>query len=254
MPALLSHDEPPAYRLECEHGRSPFFLICDHAGNRIPRSLGNLGLDSADLQRHIAWDIGAAAVTCELSAALDATAVLQTYSRLVIDCNRPIGNPSSIVEVSERTAIPGNQRLDPAAAERRAGEIFRPYHARIESLLEARASRGQSTILVSMHSFTPVFMEQPRAWHVGVLYHRDRRLGYALLETLRADTALVVGDNEPYAVSDSTDYAIPVYGERCGLLHVEVEIRQDLIAEPPGQQEWAERMRCALTRAADRIA
>ena len=180
---------------------------------------------------------------------LDATLVLQTYSRLVIDCNRPLGAPSSIVEISENTPIPGNRAVTAADAQRRAREVFTPYHDKITALLETRRVCGRATILVSVHSFTPVFLGQARAWHAGVLYHRDTRLAHSLLDVLRADTALMVGDNQPYAVGDDTDYAIPIHGERRGLPHVELEIRQDLIAHAQGQQAWARRISAALTRA-----
>jgi len=247
---LLNADEPPAYRIECERGASPFFIVCDHAGRLIPRRLGSLGVAATDLDRHIAWDIGAAGVTSKLAALLDAFAILQTYSRLVIDCNRPIGSAGSIVTLSEHTTIPGNQNVSPAEAQQRAQEIFWPYHQRIRAELDARLARGQTTILISMHSFTPIFKGAGRMMHAGVLYHRDTRLAHRLLQALRRDAHLVVGDNEPYSVSDATDYAIPEYGEKRGLLHVEMEIRQDLIAEDAGQTQWAERMANALRKAA----
>ena len=252
MQSLLSHDEPSPYSVERERGSSAFFLICDHAGARIPRRLGSLGLGAHDLLRHIAWDIGAAAVTRELSARWDATAVLQTYSRLVIDCNRPLTSSTSIVTSSERTTVPGNQFVSDEEVGCRQREVFQPYHDRIVELLDDRSARGQSTVLISVHSFTPVFLESPRAWDAGVLYHRDARLAHALLDVLRSDPELVVGDNEPYAVSDDTDYAIPEYGERRGLPHVEIEIRQDLIADEKGQNAWAARLADALTQAWDR--
>jgi predicted N-formylglutamate amidohydrolase len=247
--ALLAADEPPAFQLENERGRSPFFLICDHAGRLIPRALGTLGLGPADLDRHIAWDIGAAAVARAMSGILDACLVLQTYSRLVIDCNRPIDSPSSIVAESERTPIPGNQHLSATDAERRAREVFRPYHERIEALLADRELHRMPTHLISVHSFTPIFLALARPWHAAVLYHRDARLAHALRSALQRDPTLAIGDNEPYAVSDETDYAIPRYGEKRGLLHVEIEIRQDLIATPDGQREWAERLSAALDHA-----
>jgi predicted N-formylglutamate amidohydrolase len=248
--ALLAPDEPPAFYIEREHGPSPFFIICDHAGALIPKQLGTLGLSSADLRRHIAWDIGAAGVARALGAALDACVILQTYSRLVIDCNRPPGSPTSIATVSEHTAIPGNVAISAADAERREREVFRPYHDRIRALLDARRSRGQATVLISMHSFTPVYMGEQRPWHAAVLYNRDGRLSRALLSELQRDSSLVLGENEPYAVSDTSDYAIPEYGEKLRLPHVEIEIRQDLIADQRGQQEWAERLANALPRAA----
>ena len=249
MESLLCADEPPAFRTEREHGKSAYFIICDHAGSLIPRRLGRLGLDDADLVRHIAWDIGAAGVACRLGEMLDACVVLQTYSRLVIDCNRPIGSPGCIVALSEATRIPGNENIGEEDARRREQEVFRPYHDRIRSLLDARSRRGAATQLVSLHSFTPVFMGIRRPWHAGMLYNRDPRLARVLLSILRRDPTLKVGDNEPYAVSDSSDYAIPEYGEKPGIPHVEIEIRQDLIDAADGQREWAERLARALSEA-----
>lgn len=239
---LLADDEPGPVQLLRETGASPYFLTCDHAGRRIPRSLGQLGLDAVDLRRHIAWDIGAAALTVQLSAALQATAVLQRYSRLVIDCNRPLRSADSIALLSEQTLIPGNQNLGQEASTQRVREVFEPYHACIRAQLDARLLRRQPTLLIALHSFTPVYLGQARPWHVGVLYQRDARLAGALLDALRDEPDLVVGDNQPYSVSDETDYAIPEYGERRGLPHVELEIRQDLIEDPAGQRQWAERL------------
>lgn len=253
MSALLAEDEPPPFSLECELGRSRFLLICDHAGRRIPRSLGTLGLPEPDLQRHIAWDIGAALLTRELARRLDATAVLQTYSRLVIDCNRPLGSLQSIVSLSEQTMIPGNTGLLPASIEAREREIFWPYHDRILREITGRARDGRETVLISMHSFTPVFHGVTRPWHTGMLYQRDARLAAALIAELRREAGLVVGDNQPYAASDQTDYAIPAYGERLGLVHVGIEVRQDLISHSEGVREWSERLARALPAAADAL-
>jgi predicted N-formylglutamate amidohydrolase len=247
---LLRDDDPSPVRTLREAGRSDFLLTADHAGRAIPRSLGRLGLPASDLDRHIAWDIGIAGVTERLSAALDATAVLQTYSRLVIDCNRDPSVASSIPEISEATAIPGNLGLSQEARAARRQEIFEPYHARIRALLDAREAAARRTVFVAMHSFTPVFKSESRAMQVGVLYNRDARLAAIMLELLRAEGDLVVGDNAPYAVSDVTDYGVPVHAERRGLSHVEIEIRQDLIAEETGQAEWAARF-ARLLRAAD---
>lgn len=239
---LLAANEPQAWQIERETGASPFLLTCDHAGTRIPRSLATLGLDEHDLQRHIGWDIGAAQLTLHLAEALDACAILQPYSRLVIDCNRPLRSHESITRSSERTLIPGNQNVCPADALRRQREIFAPYHACIRAQIEARARRGQPSLLIAMHSFTPVYLGQARPWHVGVLYQRDSRLARALLEALRTEPDLVVGDNQPYALNDDSDYSIPEHGERRGIPHVELELRQDLIADPAGQQAWARRL------------
>jgi predicted N-formylglutamate amidohydrolase len=239
---LLDPDEADPVILTNETGRSVFFLTCDHAGRVIPRRLCRLGLPEAETERHIAWDIGIGAVGRQLSRLLDAAVILQTYSRLVIDCNRDPNVPSSIPEISESTEIPGNRVLGDAARRERIERIFRPYHNAIAAQLDRRAAAGRASVLVALHSFTPVFKGVPRRWHAAVLYNRDARLAHPLFKFLSAENGLVVGDNEPYRVSDLTDYTVPVHGERRGLPHVEIEIRQDLIADPAGQQEWAERL------------
>ena len=222
-------------------GPAAFFIVCDHAGNLIPRALGSLGLSAQQLNRHIAWDIGAVGVARRLGASLGATTVWQRYSRLVIDCNRPLDAPDSIVRESERITIPENEALPAGAAESRAREIFHPYHDEIRRLLDGRQAAGRPTVLVAMHSFTPSFLNVARPWHVGVLHNRDARLARPLLRALRDEGDLVVGDNEPYAASTLTDYSIVDHGERRGLPHVELEIRQDLIADERGQEAWAAR-------------
>jgi predicted N-formylglutamate amidohydrolase len=250
---LLAPDEPAPARVLREAGSADIFLTADHAGRAIPRRLAALGLMPQELDRHIAWDIGIANVTERLSEALDATAVLQTYSRLVIDCNRNPAWPSAMPEISEHTPIPGNLDLTDADREARIAAVFAPYHARISELLDARAAAGRRTVLVAMHSFTPVFKGESRAMHVGVLYNRDASFANALLRLLRAEPDLVVGDNAPYAVTADSDYGIPVYGEQRGLRHVEIEIRQDLILSSEGQASWAARF-ARLLVAADSLA
>jgi predicted N-formylglutamate amidohydrolase len=248
--ALLAPDEPGAvveYRTE---GRSPFMLVCDHAGRRIPRTLHNLGLSEAEVARHIGWDIGIAGVGRTLADRLDACLVMQTYSRLVIDCNRPPGTPTSIAPMSESTAVPGNRNVSAHEAQLREREIFAPYHAAIEKHLDARAEAKRQTILISLHSFTPVYGGVARVWHAGVLYNRYNTLAASLLALLRASGESAFGDNEPYSVTDDTDYTIPVHGEKRGLPHVAIEIRQDLIAEEVGQLEWAESLAELLPKAA----
>jgi predicted N-formylglutamate amidohydrolase len=239
---LLAHDEPHPVTLDNEAGKSAFFLTCDHAGRAIPRRLDGLGLPEHETERHIAWDIGIGAVGRELSRLLDAAVVLQNYSRLVIDCNRDPNVPSSIPEISETTAIPGNRGLGEAARAARVEAIFRPYHETIAAALDRRAAAGRASVLVALHSFTPVFKGVGRPWHAAVLYNRDPRLAHSLFQLLSAEDGLVVGENEPYAVSDLSDYTVPVHGERRGLPHVEIEIRQDQITDPAGQTAWAERL------------
>jgi predicted N-formylglutamate amidohydrolase len=239
---LLDEGDPPPVRVLRPAGPSEFFLTADHAGRAIPRQLGKLGLPQSELERHIAWDIGIAGVTETLAQALDATAVLQAYSRLVIDCNRHPGWASSIPPISELTAIPGNAAILPAEREARRREIFLPYHQRIAELLDRRVAAGHRTVLIAMHSFTPVFKGETRNIDIGVLYNRDARFANLLLDLLRAEGDLAVGDNAPYAITAASDYTVPVHGEERGLPHVEIEIRQDLIADAAGQAAWAARL------------
>jgi predicted N-formylglutamate amidohydrolase len=250
---LLAADDPPPVRALRPDGRSGFVLTADHAGRAIPRRLGTLRLTDRDLARHIAWDIGIAGVTERLSEALDAPAILQNYSRLVIDCNRQPGLDSSIPALSELTPIPGNESLSPDEREARRREIFLPYHRNIEALLEQRRADGRRTVLVAMHSFTPVFKGVARAVEIGILYNRGVRLAHIMLELLRREGDLNVGDNQPYAVGDLSDYTVPVHGEKRGLPHVEIEIRQDLIADPAGQAAWAARLARLLPEADARL-
>jgi predicted N-formylglutamate amidohydrolase len=239
---LLAADEPGPVTVYDADGKSPFLLVADHAGNLIPRALGRLGLVEAELQRHIAWDIGIAGLGRLLADALDGTLIQQNYSRLVIDCNRPLDAVSSIPAISESTAIPGNVDLAETNKTARATEIFRPYHDRIEAELERRRQAGRAAALISLHSFTPVFKGVARPWHAAVLYNRDPRFAHRLMALLNAEKEFTVGENAPYTVSDATDYTIPVHAERRGLHHVLIEIRQDLIADEDGQREWALRL------------
>jgi predicted N-formylglutamate amidohydrolase len=234
-------DIPPVHEVN-SGGRSPFLLTADHYGRLLPRALGDLGVSESELVRHIAWDIGIAGVAERLAKLLDAHLVAQRYSRLVIDCNRPPGAASSIPVISEATAIPGNEGISEQARDARRHEIFDPYHARIKAAIDARVHAKRPTVLVALHSFTPVYAGVARPWHIGTLYHRDTVLPRLLLQHLRAEGDLVVGDNEPYAVSDVTDYGIPVHGEARGLINTGIEIRQDLITDQSGQQQWAERL------------
>lgn len=250
---LLDADEEPPFELAGRGGRSPFVVICDHAGRRLPRALGDLGLPEAALQTHIAWDIGAGGVAERLATRLDAFVIRQRYSRLVIDCNRPLDAVDSITPLSERTPIPGNQNLSADAALARAREIFHPYHDQIRGELDRRREAGRPALLVAVHSFTPVFLDVARPWQIGILYNRDARLAEPLLGLLRDEGDLVVGRNQPYAVSDLTDFSVVHHGERRGVPHVEIEIRQDLIADAAGQDAWAERLARLLPAAAQSL-
>lgn len=247
---LLGPDEPPAFGVAGRDGSSAFVIICDHAGRRLPRSLGSLGLSAQKLASHIAWDIGAGHVAQKLASSLDAFVAWQPYSRLVIDCNRPLTAPDSIAAQSERISIPGNQNLQPKSAGARTQEIFVPYHEQISAELDRRRHECVPSILVSVHSFTPVFLDVFRPWHIGVLSSQDKRLAEPLLQLLREEGDLVVGCNESYAASDVSDFSIVHHGEKRGIPVVEIEIRQDLITDEAGQIAWAQRLAPLLVVAA----
>ena len=248
-PRLLAETDPEPVVVTRKDGASPFLLVCDHAGRSFPAALGQLGLPNEELERHIAWDIGARAVARHLSQALDATLVEQVYSRLVIDCNRPLAAEGSIPRISEITAIPGNEVVSEAERAARQGEIFAPYHAAIRGEIARRDEARRRSVVIAVHSFTPVYKGESRPWHVGTLYGRDPRLAAPLGAVLAEEDGLVVGDNEPYAVTDATDWTIPTHGEALKLLYVGIEIRQDLVGEEAGQREWAERLVAALPKA-----
>jgi predicted N-formylglutamate amidohydrolase len=243
---MLAADEPPAFQEFQFEGRSDFIIVVDHAGARIPRRLANLGLPDSELQRHIAWDIGALSVARRVAELIDAPLVAQNYSRLVIDCNRDPRVATSIPSISELCEIPGNIGLSAPQIAARRLEIFDPYHRRIRELLNHRQATGRRAILVAQHTMTDVYKGERREMHAAVLYNRDRRLAGAVLKMLQRERRLIIADNEPYFVSDETDYTIPHHAEARSLLHVELEIRQDLVNHEAGQTEWAERIARAL--------
>jgi predicted N-formylglutamate amidohydrolase len=248
---LLASYEPPPFTVDEAAAKAPFLLTADHAGRVIPAALQNLGLGEPDLSRHIAWDIGIAGVTRRLSAALRAAAIYQSYSRLVMDCNRQPAVASAFPQVSEATEIPGNANLSYAEKATRRAAIFDPYHNEISRMIAAYGSK--KPIYVAMHSFTPVYLGVTRPMHVAVLYNRTPRFSKLLAELLRAEPGLVVAENEPYQVSDETDYGVPVHAEGGGLDYAEIEIRQDLIADAAGQDLWADRLARLLPLAWDRL-
>lgn len=238
--ALLAPDESPAVETVNAEGSSSAVLVCDHASNRIPQRLGQLGLTTDQLVDHIAWDPGAAEVARLLSDHLDAPLVLSGYSRLVIDCNRPLRSRGSIAEQSAGIPVPGNRGLSPEEREKRVNALFRPYHDDIDRLLDGR--RQRSSVLLSIHSFTPVLHGRARPWHIGVSYGRDRGFAALLIEALARSEDITVGDNQPYPIDDDIDYTIPAHGERRGLPSVMVEIRQDGIRTAADAAGWAARL------------
>jgi hypothetical protein len=230
-------------------GASPFLLLGDHAGRDIPSSLDNLGLSPSELDRHIAWDIGVAGLGALLSQALDATFIRQRISRLVIDCNRDPARADAIPQISDGTAIPGNRGLSPAARRARIDHVAAPYHAAIAAELDRRAARGLPTKLISLHSFTPRMNGFDRPWRFGVLHAGDSPYSRAVLQCLRDDLGeALIGDNEPYRM-DEVDFTIPLHGGARGLDYLELETRQDLLADAAGQAEIAAIVAPLLNRA-----
>jgi predicted N-formylglutamate amidohydrolase len=232
----------PVVELANPAGRAPLLLLCDHAGRRIPVRLGDLGLPAHELERHIAFDIGAADVTRRLARLLDAPAVLSHVSRLVVDPNRLPGNPFSIPALSDGTLIPRNQELSPDEIRRRLAYAFVPYHRAVARQIARLRRRHGIPAIVSIHSFTPHLGASARPWDVAVLWDADRRLAGPALERLRRDRDLRVGDNEPYSGRYPIGYTIPFHAVRTGLPHVTFELRQDLIATRAHAEAWAERL------------
>jgi predicted N-formylglutamate amidohydrolase len=220
-------------------GSGRIVLFCDHASNFIPAELHDLGLPSPELQRHIAWDIGAAGVTEALSEIFDAPAILCNTSRLVIDCNRQLSASDLIPEISDGTVIPGNLHLNEAARSIRIERWFHPYHDAVESVLRERETRGVQSIAVSIHSMTPSLAGKPRPWKIAISSHLDRSLADPLLAELRRPADIVVGDNQPYDLDPKLDYSTPFHALSRGLPHVQVEFRQDEIPDATTQQRWA---------------
>jgi predicted N-formylglutamate amidohydrolase len=238
---LLGQNDPEPVQIINPDGASDLLLIGDHAGRLVPSALGSLGISDSELARHIGWDIGIAALGQALAAALDAVFIRQTYSRLVIDCNRDPAQPDAMPVVSDGTRIPANEGLTAAARAARVAAIHAPYQAAIAAELARRDAAGRRTRLVSLHSFTPVMAGVARPWQVGVLHDKgDLSMTHRTLERLRADPALTVGDNQPYSM-DGIDHTVPhhAYPDRP---YVELEVRQDLIGDDAGVAAWTQRL------------
>jgi len=221
------------------HGR--LILLCDHASNRLPEEYGALGLEPAQFERHIAYDIGAAALTRGLAARLGATAVLSCFSRLLIDPNRGMDDPTLIMRISDGAAVPGNREVDEEERSRRIARFHQPYHEAISRVAAKVRAEGHVPFLVSIHSFTPVWRGWPRPWHVGILWDQDEQVARAMIRGFLAQGDLVVGDNEPYHGALEGD-TLNTHGTKPGLPHALIEVRQDLIAAKTGVDEWVERV------------
>lgn len=240
---LLSDEDGAPVEAINDGGRSRCLLVCDHASNRVPMSLGTLGLDPARLEQHIAWDIGAAAMTRRLAERLDAAAVLAGFSRLVVDCNRYLHDPAAFVAASDGVPVPGNAALDEARKQARAAAIHRPYHDTIAALLARRLDEGRIPVLIAIHTMTrQMGGHAPRPQQVTVCWSLDGRLAEPVLASLRARGDFVVGDNVPYGLDLGEDYTVPEHAMRRGLPHLQFETRQDLVVDEAGARLWADRL------------
>ena len=245
--SLLGPGDPPPFEIVNPEGAARVVFLCDHASNRVPRALDGLGLPPAELERHIAWDIGAGEITRRLAERFDAPAVLAGYSRLVIDCNRVLEDEQSILAASDGTAVPGNRGLTRRDAAVRAEACFRPYHRACADVLDRVEARGEVPPVVMMHSFTPVMDGALRPWHAGVLWDgEDGRMALPLLHALRARADLRIGDNEPYSGASPHGYTMPAHAARQGRANVQIEVRQDLVADEAGIERWSDLLADAL--------
>jgi predicted N-formylglutamate amidohydrolase len=241
MPLLAAH-EPPAFEIVNATGVSNLLLVCDHASNRVPNSLEFLGLTTAQLDDHIGWDPGAAGVARLLAENLHAPLVLSNYSRLVVDCNRPLSSVELIPEQSAGVLIPGNRLLSPMQKQARIEQLFWPYHQAIDDLIDTRlsaAGRFHPRVLLSIHSFTPSLRGELRPWNIGVAARQDQRFAQMLFNALSKVAEINVGFNQPYSIDDNFDYTLPVQGEGRGLLSAMIEIRQDGLKTSEQIASWA---------------
>lgn len=222
-----------------EGGESPYVFVCEHASNFIPERFDGLGLDAQSLNAHIAWDPGAVAVARHLSQQLDAPLVEATYSRLLIDCNRPLEARDLIPEISEATVIPGNHALNSLERTARIDLSHRPFHRRIEEVINARATRGLPSWIVTIHSFTPIYKSISRPWQIGIIHDADARIAEPLIAALEKNTSLNVGVNEPYSPADRVYYTLERHARPRNAPCAMIEIRNDEIATRETQEAWA---------------
>jgi predicted N-formylglutamate amidohydrolase len=239
---LLSADEPSPYYVLNPLSEQPIMLVCDHAGCRFPKSLGDMGLDPFARRCHLAIDIGAGSLTESLASSLGITAVLAQYSRLIVDLNRQLMDPGAFLEYGDGILVPGNRNLHQADKDRRADAIYWPYHHAVDEQIKRLKAVGPPPAFISVHSFTPVLNGEARSWQVGILWDKDQRLSDIFIDEFRA-AGYLTGDNEPYSGKAPQDFTIDHHAETIGLPHVGIEIRQDLIDSIEGVEKIAAVMR-----------
>jgi len=247
MAGLLTAADGPPFQVVNPEGKSECLLTCDHASHRIPERLGDLGIEPPHLQEHIAWDIGAEAMTRWLARRLDAPAIVGGFSRLVVDLNRYLHDPGAFVEVSDRISIPGNLNLTDERKTERIEALYQPYHAAIRDMLDRAMAAGRVPKLISVHTMTDRMRDgHHRPQEITVCWARDGRLALPFMTALRARGDIHVGDNVPYGLDLGEDYSVPEHAMKRGLPHLQIEVRQDLVADEAGAHRWAEVLLAAM--------
>lgn len=250
---LLCPADPPPFEFVAGNGSARYLVVADHAGDAVPACLHGLGLEQAVLRRHIAVDLGSRAMAGLLAEQLGAHLILANYSRLVVDLNRALHDPTAFIPESDGVVVPGNQCLSDAEKRRRAESIYRPYHAAIDNMIDRFLKQGAIPVIISVHSFTPVLAGQFRPWHIGVLWDKDPRIAQPLLARLRRNPDLIVGDNKPYSGRHPADYTVDNHGEGRGIANVSLEVRQDLLEHQAGVERWSALLADALSEILARI-
>ncbi|SOE16737.1 predicted N-formylglutamate amidohydrolase [Hoeflea halophila] len=250
---LIAPSEGPAFAVRRPEGTSSIVLICEHASRTMPKALGTMGLDEAALESHIAWDIGAQRVAEMLSDRLDASLVSQRFSRLAYDCNRPPEAAGAYPERSEIYDVPGNAGLSAEDKARRAEALYHPFHQAIDTLVDGRLSEGRDVVLVTVHSFTPIYFGTPRDGHLGILHDEDSRLADAMLDAAQALKLDQVLRNYPYGPQDGVTHTLKRHGLTRQIANVMLEIRNDLIFDETGQAAWAARVAELLEMSLERL-
>lgn len=236
---LIGAGDAPPYLTYNSSGSARVLLVADHASPFFPAAMNQLGLEDWVLDRHVAWDIGSDQLTEYLADLLDAPAILAGFSRLIIDPNRKLDDPTAFVEVSDGISIPGNFELTAEQKALRVRSFFEPYHGAIARRLAEFETGGTVPVLISVHTCTPVFAQFIRPWHIGVMWDKDPRIAVPLMENLREVEGVCFGDNEPYSGRHSHDFTIDHHAESAGLPHVGIEVRQDLVRDSDGARKWA---------------
>ena len=243
---LIGPGDPPPFMTYNDHGKARVLLVADHASPFFPAHMNQLGLADWVLEHHVACDIGSDMLTRFLADKLDARAVLAGFSRLIVDPNRKLADPSAFTEVSDGIAIPGNIDLDEEQKALRVQSFFEPYHNAIEASLESFKAQDIVPAMISVHTCTPVFDRVVRPWHIGIMWDKDPRIPQALIAHFEGNEEICIGDNEPYSGRHPNDFTIDYHAEPAGLPHVGIEVRQDLVADAAGARSWAGILASAL--------